>query len=208
MGKAVRKTAFLSRIKTAFARLRNDRNGATAIEFAILIVPFMLVVFATMETFIAFTAEQLAANAVDKLARDVRTGAITFGMGRPATDMTETQFRQAFCDEVSVLIKCTSTEAATPDKLYIDFEEVASFSDIQTDIPRVSSDSYSDLDTTAFSFTPGNTSAINSLRIYYRWEVTTDILRPLIANLTRDGDDSPSEFLIVATTAFRNEAYP
>ncbi|WP_252805438.1 TadE/TadG family type IV pilus assembly protein [Rhizobium sp. L1K21] len=194
--------------KTTFDRMRISRDGATAVEFAILIVPFLMVLFATMETFLAFTAEHLAANAVDTLARKVRTGEITFGMNRPATDMTEAQFRQAFCDEVSIIIRCSPTEAASPQKLYIDFEQVASFGAIQTDIPRINSDNNSDLDTSAFSFSPGNSAAINSLRVYYRWEITTDLIRPFISNLKPAGETVPSQFLIVATTAFRNEAYP
>ncbi len=69
-------------------RLLRSSEGATAIEFAILAIPFMMIVFATFETFIAFTGEQLVSNAVDTMARRVRTGQITFGLGR-TTDKEE-----------------------------------------------------------------------------------------------------------------------
>ncbi len=208
MAKAVKKTATRAENSGLCYRLRRDRSGATAIEFAILILPFMMAVFATLETFIAFTAEQLVASAVDDMARDVRTGAITFGLGR-STDMTETQFREAFCNKVALLIKCSSTEAATPAKLYIDLKEVASFGAISTNIPRVdSTNDQSDLDTSGLKFSPGNSGAINSFRVYYRWSVTVDLVRPWISNLIPNGETKPSEFLIVATNAFRNEAYP
>ncbi len=208
MAKAVQKTAIKAKINDLLHRLRRDRSGATAVEFAILILPFIMTVFATLETFVAYTAEQLVASAVDDMARDIRTGTITFGLGR-STDMTETEFRAAFCSKVALLIKCSSTEAATPAKLYIDLEEVSSFGAISTDVPRVdSTNNQSDLDTSSLKFTPGNSGAINSFRVYYRWSVTVDLVRPWISNLIPSGQTKPSEFLIVATNAFRNEAYP
>ncbi len=197
------KTAETVKTKGLFSRLRRDRSGATAVEFAILIIPFIAAIFATFETFIAFTAEQVVANAVDDMARQVRTGNITFGMGR-ATDMTEAEFRAALCDEISLVIKCSADEIATPGKLYVDFQNVAAFGDIPAGIPY----SNQSLDTSVFQFNPGNSGAINSLRVYYRWTVITDFFRPMIANLKAEGASTPSEFLIVATTAFRNEDYP
>lgn len=190
-----------------FVRFLRERSGATAIEFGILALPFLLVVFATFETFVAFTAEQVVANATDTFSRQLRTGQITFGLGK-ATDMTEVEFREAFCSEIALLIQCSASEAATPAKLYIDLHQVDTFGDIVTSIPRIGSESTSDLDTSAFSFSPGGAGEINSFRVYYRWSVMTDIVRPLISNLTPDGETTPSEFLIVATSAFRNEDYP
>ncbi len=50
-----------------------SRDGAAAIEFAILAIPYFMIVFAIIETFVAFTAEQLVSNAVDTFARKFRT---------------------------------------------------------------------------------------------------------------------------------------
>lgn len=168
-----------------------------------------MIIFATFETFIAFTGEQLVANAVDTMARKVRTGQITFNMGR-STDMTATQFRTAFCNEISLMISCSNTEAATPDKLYVDLRQVASFANIPTTVPLKSTNSGAsqDLDTSSFAFSPGGAGSINMLRVYYRWSIMTDLVRPYISNIRREGETSGSEFLIVATTAFQNENYP
>jgi Flp pilus assembly protein TadG len=68
-----------------------------------------MLIFATIEAFIAFAGEQLLENAVDTMSRQVRTGQITFGMGR-ATDKSEAEFRAMFCDEISLMIKCPETE--------------------------------------------------------------------------------------------------
>lgn len=190
-------------------RLFRSSEGATAIEFAILALPFMVIVFATFETFIAFTGEQLIANAVDVMARKVRTGQITYNMSR-TTDMTETQFRKAFCDQISVMVTCSAAEISAPSKLYIDLQQVNSFAAIPTSIPLISTNGGKghDLDPSGFKYAPGGAGKINMFRVYYRWPITTDLVRPYVSNIQREGASSGSEFLIVATTAFQNENYP
>lgn len=190
-------------------RLWKSSAGATAIEFAILALPFLMVVFATFETFLAFTGEQLVVNATDVMARKIRTGQITFNTGR-ATDMTETQFRQAICDQISLLISCSATEAATPSKLYVDLREFSTFANMPKTIPLISTNSGAgkDIDPSGFGFSPGGANSKNMLRVYYRWPIMTDLVRPYISNIQPQGASGNSEFLIVATSAFQNENYP
>lgn len=187
-------------------RLRQDRDGAAALEFAILAVPFMLLIFATFETFFAFTGEQLMANAVETMARKIRTGEITFGQGKP-TDKTEAEFRQLFCDEISILDMCSPTEAVTPEKLHLDVRSFASFADMPREVPKVSTAEYADLDTTDFTFAPGGPNTRNMLRAYYRWQIMTDLMRPYITNIRPADKPVPTDFLIVQTAAFENEDY-
>jgi Flp pilus assembly protein TadG len=189
-----------------FRRFRRNRDGAAAIEFALLAIPFMMLVFATFETFIAFTGEQLMANAVDTMARKIRTGEITFGQGK-ATDVTEVEFRQEFCNEIAILNMCSASEATTPSKLYLDVRQFASFVDMPKEVPIVSSDEYSDLDTSEFAFSPGGSDTNNMVRAYYRWQIITDLVRPYITNLHPPGQLIPTDFLIVSTAAFQNEKY-
>ena len=187
-------------------RLRQDREGAAALEFAILAVPFLLLIFAIFETFFAFAGEQLMANAVETMARKIRTGEITFGQGKP-TDVTEAEFRQLFCDEISILRMCSSTEATTPSKLYLDVRAFSSFADMPREVPKVSTADYADLDTTEFAFAPGGADSKNMLRAYYRWQIMTDLMRPYITNIRPANKAVPTDFLIVQTAAFENEDY-
>lgn len=189
-----------------FRRLTGDDKGATAIEFAILALPFFVVVFASIETFIAFAGEQLLANATDTLARKIRTGEITFNQGKP-TDMTREAFRQAFCDEISILMTCSATEVVEPQKLYLDVRKIADLTTIPAAVPRVGSSSSSDLDTSGFQFAPGGAKEFTMVRAYYRWEVITDLVRPFVTNLRPAGASMPRDFLMVATATFRNENY-
>ncbi|ABC89024.1 hypothetical conserved protein [Rhizobium etli CFN 42] len=190
-----------------FRAVARSRDGAAAIEFALLAIPYFLVIFAILETFIAFAAEELVSNAVDTMSRRMRTGQITYNLGR-TTDMSRTQFRQAFCNEISILISCSTSEAATPSKLYLDVQTFGSFSAIPTTIPKVSSDRYADINTAAFKYTPGGAGTINMLRAYYRWEIITDLVRPYITTIRPSDGSMPTQYLIIATSAFQNEQYP
>lgn len=203
-GTALARDPLLTRLR----RLGRSKDGATAIEFALLAVPYFIIIFAIIETFVAFTAEQLVANATDTMSRKLRTGQITYNLTRPLTDMTQTQFRQAFCNEIAIMISCSASEVATPAKLYLDVETYASFGSIPTIIPRVSTAAYADIDPSGFKFAPGGPSSINMVRAYYRWQVTTDIVRPYVTTIRPASGAMPTDFLIIATTAFQNEKYP
>ncbi|MEM5470997.1 TadE/TadG family type IV pilus assembly protein [Hoeflea sp. AS60] len=181
------------------ARFRKSRDGTAAIEFALLAFPFFLLIFATIEAFIAFAGEQLLENAVDTMARQVRTGQIK--------NLDEAAFRTKFCAEISLMIKCAAKEDPNDQKLYLDVREFATFADIPNNIPKVSNDQFSDLDSSDFAYSPGGPKSINIVRAYYRWEVMTDLVRPFITNIRKDGE-MPRDYLMVATAAFRNENYP
>ncbi len=190
----------------AWRRFIRSKDGAAAIEFALLAIPYFLIVFAIVETFIAYTGEQLVANAVDTMARKLRTGNITYQLGR-TTYKNETDFRRAFCAEISIMITCSEAEITTPDKLLLDVRSFASFALIPTTIPR-SGGTFGELDTSSFAYAPGPAKSINMLRAYYRWDVITDLIRPYITNVRPADGGRPNYFLIVETSAFRAEDYP
>lgn len=176
-------------------RFLANREGSAAIEFAILALPFFIMVFASIETFVAFTGEQLLANATDTMARRIRTGEITAATSKQ-------DFRKAFCEEIKILMPCSASEAATPDKLFIDVRSFTSYADIPKAVPITDGD----LDTTSFKFEPGGKKTINIVRAYYRWDVVTDLVRPMLSNV-RTADGSRQNYLMVATAIVQNEDY-
>ncbi|MGI2032939.1 TadE/TadG family type IV pilus assembly protein [Rhizobium panacihumi] len=185
-------------------RFARSQDGAAAIEFAILALPYFLIVFAILETFIAFIGEQVISNGVEVMARKVRTGEIK---STTANDPAfRTTFRTAFCDEISVMISCPASEIATPTRLYIDLRSFSSYADIPTTIPRKDTSINADLKTTDFAYSPGGAKSINMLRAYYRWPVYVDLVRPMLTTVR--SSDGIGDFLIVATATFQNEDYP
>lgn len=188
------------RRKPLLRRFARSTDGAAAIEFAILAIPYFLIIFAILETFIAFIGENIISNGVDVMARKVRTGDIR------STNTTSTAFRTAFCNEISILITCSADEIATPKRLYIDLRSFSNYADIPTTIPRQSTAQNADLKTTDFAYSPGGAKSINMLRVYYRWPVLTDLVRPMLTTVR--SSNGTGDFLIVATATFQNEDYP
>jgi Flp pilus assembly protein TadG len=194
-----------SRSKSGLRRLSRSKDGAAAIEFALLAIPYFLIVFAIIETFVAYTGEQLVANAVDTMGRKLRTGNITFTDTSASTYMDRTKFRRAFCGEISILIQCGEAEITTPNKLWIDVKSYTDFSAMPATVPINSS---GDLDTSAssISYAPGGPGTKNMLRAYYKWDIITDLLRPYISNVRPT--QGSKYFLMVETSVFKNEDYP
>lgn len=166
--------------------LWRDRRGATAIEFAILALPFFLLIFAVLETTVSFTAEQVMANSMDRLAREIRTGQIV-----PA-DTDEATFRQMICNDIDVFVA-----SDCPD-LHFDLQNYASFDDVPTSIPFSGP---GEIDTSGFKYAPGGAGSINNLRIIYEWPVYTDLMKSRIAGL----DDG--RVLLYTTTTWQNEPF-
>ncbi len=176
----------LSRFLLPLRRFRRATEGATAIEFSILAIPFIMIVFAVLETSVSFTAQQMMSNTADKLARQIRTGQID------ATTTTQVEFRQLICGEMSILV------ASNCPDLEFDLKSYASFSAVPTTIPMATSTS---LDTTGFTYAPGGSGAINQLRIFYRWPVITDVMKKHLAGL----DDGKT--LLYASSTWQNEPF-
>jgi Flp pilus assembly protein TadG len=184
--------------RSPIATFMRSRDGSAAIEFALLAIPYFMVIFAIIETFIAFAGEQLVSNAVDTMSRKVRTGQIT------AANTDRTAFRTAFCNEIAILISCSTTEAATPSKLFVDVQKFSTFAAIPTAIAKTAG---GDINTASFQYAPGGAGTINMVRAYYKWQIITDLIRPYISSI-KPTDGSSAYYLIVATATFQNEQYP
>ncbi|WP_099865975.1 TadE/TadG family type IV pilus assembly protein [Pararhizobium haloflavum] len=183
------------------ARFRRSQDGVAAIEFAMLAIPFFLLLFAIIESCVAYAAEQVLDNAVDTLGRQLRTGQITFDDPARSSYMDEAAFRDAFCAEIEIMLDCSE------DRLYLDVRGFQNFSQIPVAIPRVGDRPYGDLDRTEFDFAPLGSGKINMVRAYYRWQIITDLIRPHITNIRPADGSMPTDYLIVGTAAFQNEEY-
>ena len=173
-------------LKPPFLRMSKDENGATAIEFSILAIPFIMIVFAVLETSLSFTAQEVISNSVDKISRQIRTGQIN------ATTTTKAQFRQLICDDIKLLVDDTCSE------LEFDLKSYASFAAVPKTIPM---ETTTKLNTTGFTYAPGGSESINHLRVFYRWPVITDIMKTHLAGL----DDNKT--LLFSSATWQNEPF-
>lgn len=189
-----------------FPRLARSEDGAAAIEFALLALPYFLIIFAIFETFIAFAGEQLVGGAVDDMGRKLRTGQITTTDDTKSTYVDQGQFRQLFCDELVVLITCSSSELTTPSKLFIDVRNAADFAHIPGSLGN--DGTTGDVDTSDFGYNPGGPGTTNLVRAVYKWDVLFDLMRPYFSTVKLTSDPGSGYYLIMATTAYKNEPFP
>ena len=181
------------RFRKAGRRLAAERDGVAAIEFAALALPFFLLVFAIIETSINFAAQQVLANALDDAARRVRTG--------NAQGITEADLKAAVCDSLIMM-----SSSGCRDYLFVDLRPYTSFQEAARDGFTVVGDGdikiTSNGATKDLEVTPGGPGAINTLRIFYKWPVITDIMRKYMSSI-----DGGSRTLLYATTTWRNEPF-
>jgi Flp pilus assembly protein TadG len=160
-----------------------DRQGATAVEFALVATPFIGLLVGIIQTFLVFFAQQLLETAVNQSSRLILTGQAQ------AQSMSQSQFASVVCSNLPILFNCNS--------VMIDVEVAGSWSTANTGAPILTFDSNGNV-TNAWQFNPGNTGDIIIVRVMYQWPVFT---APLVANL------SNGTRLIMASAAFQNEAY-
>jgi len=84
-------------------RFAGNRQGAAAIEFAILALPFFLVIFAIIEIAIMCFVDAGLDAALHKTARQVRVGTAT-------TDQWDlSKFKATLCSELSYYFDCSNS---------------------------------------------------------------------------------------------------
>jgi Flp pilus assembly protein TadG len=184
--KAPRRGLFRN-VRARFARFARNRDGATAIEFVALALPFSMLVFAILESCISFAAQEVLANATDDIARQLRTGQIR------AADVTETSLKKMICDRLDIIVA-----KGCPD-LLVDLREFPTFAAAAAVKIKLTADR--DIDTTGFDVKPGKAMTKNMLRVFYKWPVITDFLRKAMSNL------KDNKTLHFATATWQNEPF-
>ncbi len=168
------------------SRFRSDKRGSVAIEFSMLILPFTVLMFAVIETSVSFAAQQLMSNVTDDVARSMRTAKIT------PPDINDTKLRKLICDRIDLL-----TPASCPE-LVFDLKRYATYSAVPIKIKYLAS---GDVDTTGFGTQLCGPSAIQALRVFYRWPIMTDFMRGRLSTLP-DG-----KTLLYSAMIWQNEPY-
>lgn len=169
-------------------RFGRDDGGSVVIEFGVLIVPFCLLVFAILESCIAFAAQQVLANATDDVAREFRTGRV-----KPADVIADPLLvSKKICAKLEVLVSAGCPELEVDLQTFATFKEAA-----DRRVPFKDGD----IDTTDFSIEPGRSGSKNQLRVFYRWPVMTDFMRKSMSNL------KGGKTLLYATVTWQNEPF-
>ncbi len=171
----------------AFAR---DDRGVTAIEFAILALPFFTIIAAILETSLVFFAGQILDSAVQDAARLLRTGQAQ------NASYTSSNFRTAICNGLYGMFNCAN--------LRIKVSVVSTFTNATTSypLPTGTSCTPSSCDwTMSESYAPGAGGDVVLVQTYYKWPT---VVRLPGFNLQDQPDGTR---LLGAVRVFKNEPF-
>ncbi len=176
----------------SFAR---RQDGAAAVEFALVAVPFMALLFAILETALVFFASQsLEATAADT-ARLIMTGqAQTSTSPSDATKVgySAGDFKTAACANLSSLFDCS--------QLYVSVQTYSNFGAADTTTPLNTTTGKMTVDINNLPYSAGSPGSIVVVQLYYQWPIIVSLLNSKLADINGNR-------LLVATAVFRNEPY-
>jgi Flp pilus assembly pilin Flp len=167
-------------------RVSRDRSGVTAVEFALVAPPFLLLLFAIMEIGMVLFASSTLEDAVYDAGRVIRTGSLQqSGNGIEV-------FQPLVCDGLYGIMNC--------DDLIIDVRTFEDFGGVT--LPSVfDGDGDDEVDEDALQFQPGGPEDIVVIRVYNDWHALTPGLAYIF------GEASADTLRLSAATVFRNEPY-
>jgi Flp pilus assembly protein TadG len=170
----------------AVRRFVRREEGSSAVEFGLILLPFIAMMFAIMETALVFFAQQTLETAVADSARLIMTGQAQ------TQSLTAATFKNAVCARIYGLFDCQNG-------IYVNVQTYSSFGGITYTPPL---DSHNNLVTSNFVYQPGGPGDIVVVQLYYQWPIYVSLMS--LGNLS---NMSGNKRLLVATAAFRNEPY-
>lgn len=189
--KAARRPDTLSR----FAR---EERGTTAIEFAMVIGPFLFLLFGIISVgfyfFVTFSLE----HAVESASRKIRTGQAQNG----GTPLTVDTFKAEICTKLPPFMKC---DGGASDKIRVNVQTYTGYSSVSA--PSCVDNNGALIAKANQVYQPGTTSSIVLVGVCYEWELSKAManipywIAPQSARMTNGST------LIQAATTFTNEPF-
>jgi len=167
-------------------RFVRRQDGAVAVEFGLILLPFLALMFGIMETALVFFADQTLETAVADSARLIMTGQAQ------TQNLTATTFKNAVCARIYGLFNCQSG-------VYVNVQTYSSFASISNSPPL---DNNGNLVTSNMGYAPGGPGDIVVVQLFYQWPIYVSLM-----NLSQLSNMAGNKRLLVATAAFRNEPY-
>jgi Flp pilus assembly protein TadG len=167
-------------------RFRRDQKGATAVEFGMIALPFLGLMFAIIETALVFFAGQTLETAVADSSRLIMTGQAQNGA------FDKVKFKEAVCTRVKGLFDCSG-------QMKIDVRAYSQFAVANMSKPTATACNFPDSD---FQYNPGGPGDIVVVRVVYKWPIFVGLWGLSLADMSGCGAR-----LIMSTSTFRNEPF-
>jgi len=189
--------AFLDRIRKFGSRVSRAEGGSTAVEFAMVIGPFLVIVLAIIEVALAYSAEISIDNGLRDAARIIRLGSAQHA------NMTASAFKTSVCAQIPAYMGCGSN-------LIVDVRAFDTFAQAAVNMPKpLAADGT--IDPTFAQFSMGGPAQVVVVSLYFDWKLYATL--PPLGSFPGHlgiglGNMPDGSRLITAMTAFRSETYP
>lgn len=164
---------------------RRQREGAAAVEFALIATPFFFLIFAIMELALVFVTNAVLENATLTASRMIRTGQAD------VENLQAAAFETALCAQMGVL------SGNCEERTTIDVRVIPQFRNVTPPDPLATGE----LDEDVLTYLPGQPGSLILVRVWYAQPLVTPFLSQAVSRV--DSGDA----VLSATTAFRNEPY-
>jgi Flp pilus assembly protein TadG len=172
--------------RRGFSALLKRRDGAAAVEFALVAIPLFWMIFGMFEFGAMSLVQTNLDNALAEAGRKIRTGSAQ------SNGMTRAALEAEICTNLNKVMTLTC-----PNNLFLDVDRYDSFANVGNGTPT----SNGAMDMGQIGYTPGGADEVILVRAYYTWEVFTPMFGAIFANM-QDG-----KRLIVSSMMFRNEPF-
>jgi Flp pilus assembly protein TadG len=188
-----------NQLRTVIRRFVRSRRGATAVEFALIATPLMMLMFGVLELAMILLVSATLDTATDFAARNIRTG--QFQSGLSSAPKTQEGFRKLVCVNMSWLTRMCDLATPKPgdpdpNPLFVEARSFDSFASASA-APARDPNTFNPQQT---NWCAGNPEDIVVVTTYFKWPIVTPLLSPLFKNY--DGGR-----MITSTRLFRNEPF-
>lgn len=172
-------------------RFREDTDGATAVEFGIVAIPFLALIFGILELALIFFIGAVMSQAVNDTGRLVRVGSFQ-GCGQAA------EFKALICDSMKNLMGCQRN-------LRVDLMTATNFQSVSMVDPGDGGldpdDDTKSVDDGTYASTGPSDPVVLKATFYYPMAMPNFMTR-------LESIPGSRRHVITSTTAFRNEPFP
>ena len=166
------------------SRFCGARQGATAVEFALIAPAFFAVLIALFQTAFFLFAQMALQNAADEAGRYFLTGQAQNG------NWTASNIQTKVCPMIQALMTCAN--------VIVVVQNASSFSAANTSTPALYSGGQP---ITSFTYAPGTPGEVMVVQLVYQWSVISGPLGFVLSNLPNGAAE------IVGASAFMVEPY-
>lgn len=188
----------VSKAAQTVRRFAADQNGTTAIEFAMVIGPFLFLLFGIMSVGLYFFVVFSLEHAVESASRVIRTGQ---AQTQTPNAMTVTEFKAKICEKLPSFMNCSGTG----NKVRVNVQNFTGFGSITASSCTDSSGAL--IPEASQSFNPGAASTVVLVSVCYEWDLSLALANVPYWISPTNSKMGNGATMIQASTTFTSEPY-